>query len=66
MDTLVFRGPGKISQAVLGGSDVNFERPDDFLSVELLHPVVAMTGVGRYAVRFSFRGLQQLVRLYAT
>ena len=41
-DEVVFKGPGKITQAVLGGSDIQFERPDDFLAVELLHPVVVI------------------------
>lgn len=41
-DEVVFKGPGKITQAVLGGSDIQFEKPDDFLAVELLHPVVVI------------------------
>ena len=53
IEEVVFKGPGKISQAVLGGSDIRFERPDDFLAVELLHPVViilaALWAVGRSA-----------------
>jgi ABC-2 type transport system permease protein len=39
-DEVVFKGPGKISQAVMGGADVQFDQPNDFLAVELLHPVV--------------------------
>jgi ABC-2 type transport system permease protein len=39
-EDVLFKGPGKISQAVLGGSDLHFEKPMDFLSVGLLHPVV--------------------------
>jgi ABC-2 type transport system permease protein len=39
-DEVIFKGPGKVSQAVMGGSGVQFERPTDFLAVELLHPVV--------------------------
>src|SRR6476661_5267500 len=39
IDEVVFRGPGKISQAVMGGSEINSERLNDFLAVELLHPV---------------------------
>jgi len=53
IEEVVFKGPGKISQAVLGGSDIRFERPDDFLAVELLHPVViilcSLWAVGRAA-----------------
>ncbi len=53
IEEVVFKGPGKISQAVLGGSDIRFERPNDFLAVELLHPVViilaALWAVGRAA-----------------
>lgn len=45
-DEVIFKGPGKVSQSVLGGADVQFERPTDFLAVELLHPVVLMlTGI---------------------
>lgn len=40
MDEVVFKGPGKVAQSVMGGADVRFERPNDFLAVELLHPVV--------------------------
>lgn len=39
-EEVVFKGPGKVSQAVLGGADLRFERPTDFLAVGLLHPVV--------------------------
>lgn len=52
-DEVVFKGPGKISQAVLGGADIRFDRPNDFLAVELLHPVVvilvSLWAVGRAA-----------------
>ncbi|OWK42316.1 ABC transporter permease subunit [Fimbriiglobus ruber] len=41
-DEVIFKGPGKVSQAVLGGAEIRFDRPDDFLSVELLHPVVVI------------------------
>ncbi|QEL15417.1 ABC transporter permease subunit [Limnoglobus roseus] len=45
-EEVVFKGPGKVSQSVLGGSDIQFERPNDFLAVELLHPVILiLTGV---------------------
>lgn len=40
IEKVVFNGPGKVSQAVLGGADIRFERPTDFLAVEMLHPVV--------------------------
>jgi ABC-2 type transport system permease protein len=39
-EQVLFRGPGKVSQAVLGGADLQFERPNDFLAVGMLHPVV--------------------------
>ncbi|HEX4608330.1 MAG TPA: ABC transporter permease subunit [Urbifossiella sp.] len=39
-EDVLFKGPGKVSQAVLGGGDLRFERPTDFLAVGLLHPVV--------------------------
>jgi ABC-2 type transport system permease protein len=39
-DEVLFRGPGKVSQAVMGGAGVRFDRPTDFLAVELLHPVI--------------------------
>ncbi len=52
-EEVVFKGPGKVSQSVMGGADVQFERPSDFLAVELLHPVVLMLtciwAVGRAA-----------------
>lgn len=39
-EQVLFRGPGKVSQAILGGADLQFEKPNDFLAVALLHPVV--------------------------
>jgi len=42
MEDMVFQGVGKVSQAVIGGSDINFQSPTDFLAVELLHPVVVV------------------------
>lgn len=39
-EDVLFKGPGKVSQAVLGGGDLRFEKPMDFLAVGLLHPVV--------------------------
>jgi ABC-2 type transport system permease protein len=57
LDEVVFKGPGKISQAVLGGSGIRFENPNDFLAVELLHPVViilaSLWAVGRAAAAVS-------------
>lgn len=41
-EDVIFKGPGKVSQAVLGGGDLRFERPTDFLAVGLLHPVVVI------------------------
>lgn len=37
---VIFKGPGRVSQAALGWGDLNFERPNDFLAMGLLHPVV--------------------------
>jgi ABC-2 type transport system permease protein len=52
-EDVLFQGPGKVSQAVLGGGDLRFERPTDFLAVGLLHPVVitlcSIWAVGRAA-----------------
>ena len=31
-EEVLFRGPGKVSQAVLGGADLQFEKPNDFLA----------------------------------
>ncbi|VTT99485.1 Uncharacterized protein OS=Rhodopirellula baltica SH28 GN=RBSH_00634 PE=4 SV=1: ABC2_membrane_2 [Gemmataceae bacterium] len=50
---LMFKGPGKVSQAALGWGDLNFERPNDFLAMGMLHPIVLtmclVWGVGRAA-----------------
>lgn len=50
-EEIVFKGPGRVSQSVLGGAEIRFERPTDFLAVELLHPVVlilvSLWAVGR-------------------
>jgi ABC-2 type transport system permease protein len=52
-DEVLFKGPGKVSQAVMGGADIRFDQASDFLAVELLHPVVlsmvCLWGVGRAA-----------------
>jgi ABC-2 type transport system permease protein len=40
IEKAIFRGPGKISQAILGGGDIQFEKPSDFLAVGIMHPVV--------------------------
>lgn len=52
-EEVLFRGPGKVSQAVLGGADLQFEKPNDFLAVGLLHPVIITLGtvwaIGRAA-----------------
>ena len=56
-DEVVFAGPGKVSQAVLGGSNINFNNPLDFLAVQMLHPVVmvlaCLWGIGRAAGAIS-------------
>src|SRR5207248_1546176 len=50
-EKVIFRGPGKVSQAVLGGSDLRFDQANDFLAVGMLHPIVliltAVWGIGR-------------------
>lgn len=52
-EKVIFRGPGKVSQAVLGGSDLRFDQATDFLSVGMLHPVVliltSVWAIGRAA-----------------
>ncbi len=56
-DEVIFKGPGKVSQAVMGGADIQFDKPNDFLAVELLHPVVvilcSLWAVGRAAAAVS-------------
>jgi ABC-2 type transport system permease protein len=37
---MIFKGPGKISQAALGWGELNFEQPNDFLAMGMLHPVM--------------------------
>lgn len=53
IEKILFKGPGRVSQAVLGGADIQFERPQDFLAVAMLHPVVLILiciwAVGRSA-----------------
>ena len=50
---MLFKGPGKVSQAALGWGDLNFERPNDFLAMGMLHPIVltlcVVWAVGRSA-----------------
>ena len=52
-EDVIFRGPGRVSQAALGWGDLNFEKPNDFLAMGMLHPVVlsmcVVWGVGRSA-----------------
>ena len=40
LQDVLFRGPGKVSQAALGWGDLNFENPNDFLAMGMLHPIV--------------------------
>ncbi len=40
MEEVVFSGVGKVSQAVIGGDQIRFDDPTNFLAVELLHPVI--------------------------
>jgi ABC-2 type transport system permease protein len=42
---ILFKGPGKVSQAALGWGDLNFERPNDFLAMGMLHPIVLTLSV---------------------
>jgi len=57
MEDVVFTGIGKVSQAVLGGSDIHYDQPTDFLAVALMHPVVIVLAflwcVGRSAGAIS-------------
>jgi len=50
---VLFKGPGKVSQAALGWGDLNFERPNDFLAMGMLHPIMltlcVVWAVGRSA-----------------
>ncbi len=43
-EDIIFKGPGKVSQAVMGGAEIQFDKPNDFLAVALLHPVVIILG----------------------
>jgi ABC-2 type transport system permease protein len=51
LETVFVRGPSKVSQAALGWGEMSFDRPNDFLAIGLLHPVVLVMcvvwGVGR-------------------
>ena len=53
LETVFIRGPSKVSQAALGWGEMSFDRPNDFLAIGLLHPVVLVMclvwGVGRAA-----------------
>src|SRR5262245_59216824 len=53
LETLFVRGPSKVSQAALGWGELNFDQPNDFLAIGMLHPVVLVLsivwGVGRAA-----------------
>jgi ABC-2 type transport system permease protein len=52
-EDVLFRGPGKVSQAALGWGELNFERPNDFLAMGMVHPIVltlfVVWAVGRAA-----------------
>jgi ABC-2 type transport system permease protein len=37
---VIFRGPGKVSEAALGWGDLNFEKPTEFLAMGMMHPIV--------------------------
>lgn len=53
LESVFVRGPSKVSQAALGWGDMNFDNPNDFLAIGLLHPIVLVMclvwGVGRAA-----------------
>ncbi|MBN9123047.1 MAG: ABC transporter permease subunit [Planctomycetes bacterium] len=53
LESVFVRGPSKVSQAALGWGDMNFDRPNEFLAIGLLHPIVLVMclvwGVGRAA-----------------
>ncbi len=53
LETLFVRGPSKVSQAALGWGEMSFDRPNDFLAIGMLHPVVltlaVVWGIGRAA-----------------
>jgi ABC-2 type transport system permease protein len=50
---VLIRKPGKVAQAALGWGELNFERPNDFLAMGMLHPIVltlcVVWAVGRSA-----------------
>ncbi len=50
---MIFSGPGKVSEAALGWGHINFENPNDFLAMGMLHPIMlsmcVLWGVGRSA-----------------
>jgi ABC-2 type transport system permease protein len=50
---VLIRKPGKVAQSALGWGDLNFERPNDFLAMGMLHPIVltlcVVWSVGRSA-----------------
>jgi ABC-2 type transport system permease protein len=37
---VIFKGPGKVSEAALGWGDLNFEKPTEFLAMGMMHPIV--------------------------
>jgi ABC-2 type transport system permease protein len=53
LEKLFVRGPSKISQAALGWGDMSFDKPNDFLAIGMLHPIVLVMclvwSVGRAA-----------------
>jgi ABC-2 type transport system permease protein len=53
LEKVFVRGPSKVSQAALGWGEMSFDRPNDFLAIGLLHPIVLVMGlvwgVGRAA-----------------
>jgi ABC-2 type transport system permease protein len=50
---VIFSGPGKVSEAALGWGKINFEKPNDFLAMAMLHPIclslIVIWSVGRLA-----------------
>ena len=53
LEKVFVRGPSKVSQAALGWGELNFNEPNDFLAIGMLHPLVLVLalvwGVGRAA-----------------
>ena len=49
---LLFQGPGKLVQTIMGGESIRLDRAGDMLSIGLVHPLV-ITVVGIWAVVYG-------------